>query len=225
MARRRGPRSNASARHIGTTAGRSAPDGRDPPEPKGKRPRSIRRKLARDKQRETYFRRNTNHVLAQRYVATAKGTGRGIALEQLQGGLRDRITARGADQRHRLSGWAFFQLRQFLDYKARWAGVPVVYVDPHHTSRTCPECGHCEKANRKSQSVFEYRSCEHRAHAALVGTRNIRARALVMRSEGVGKPTPAARQTPASTGTSPRLEVGAIMALRRRRCAAAGGST
>ncbi len=28
-------------------------------------------------------------------------------------------------------------------------GVPVVYIDPRKTSRTCSACGHCEKANRK----------------------------------------------------------------------------
>ena len=99
---------------------------------------------------------------------------------------------RGGEQCNRLSGWAFFQLRTFVEYKAKLAGVPVVAVDPRNTSRTCPECGHCEKANRKSQSEFECRVCGHRSHADLVGARNVgsRARASVTAPEHAG-PVPA----------------------------------
>ncbi|MCK7582520.1 MAG: transposase [Chromatiales bacterium] len=44
-----------------------------------------------------------------------------------------------------MSGWAFYQLRQFITYKAKLAGVYVVIVDPRHASRTCPVCGSVEK--------------------------------------------------------------------------------
>src|SRR5262249_42321694 len=93
-----------------------------------------------------------------------KGTARGIALEDLKG-IRERITARGSDARNRLSGWSFGRLYAFLAYKAERAGVPVVTVDPRNTSRTCAECGHCEKSNRQSQSEFVCEACGHRAHA------------------------------------------------------------
>ena len=53
-------------------------------------------------------------------------------------------------------------------------GVPVVFVDPADTSRTCPECGHCAKANRKSRDEFECRSCGHRDGADHVGALNVR---------------------------------------------------
>ena len=99
---------------------------------------------------------------AKTIVATAKGTGRGIAVEDL-GGIRDRLPAWGRDARNRLSGWSFAQLVAFLSYKARLAGVPVVTVDPRNTSRTVRACGHCEKANRKSQERFLCVSCGHRA--------------------------------------------------------------
>lgn len=48
--------------------------------------------------------------------------------------------------------WAFAQLGDFITYKARRAGVPVVYVDPAYTSRTCSRCGHVDKANRVSDA-------------------------------------------------------------------------
>ena len=82
-------------------------------------------------------------------------------------------------QRSKMGGWAFSQLRQFLTYKAKLHGLPVVVVDPRNTSRTCEECGHCEKANRKRQSEFRCRSCGHTAHADIQAARNIAAKALV----------------------------------------------
>ena len=36
-----------------------------------------------------------------------------------------------------MAGWAFFQLRTFLTYKAKLAGVALALVDPSDTSRTC----------------------------------------------------------------------------------------
>ncbi|MGB2608264.1 MAG: transposase [Isosphaeraceae bacterium] len=157
----------------------------------GTRPKNIRRAMKRTKSKEARFRKYENHCIAKKIVETAKGTDRGIGLENLEG-IRDRVSARGGEQCNRLSGWAFFQLRTFVEYKAKLAGVPVVAVDPRNTSRTCPECGHCEKANRKSQSEFECRVCGHRSHADLVGARNVgsRARASVTAPEHAG-PVPA----------------------------------
>jgi Putative transposase DNA-binding domain len=78
------------------------------------------------------------------------------------------------EQRARLTGWAFDQLRRFIEYKARLAGVPVLYVDPADTSRTYAECGHCEKANRRSRDRFECRHCGHSDRADANAARNIR---------------------------------------------------
>ena len=100
--------------------------------------------------KEARFRRHENHCISKTIVQSAKDTGRGIALEDLKG-IRNRITARGGDARNRLSGWSFHQLYGFLSYKAEDAGIPIVQVDPRNTSRTCSECGHCEKANRRAR--------------------------------------------------------------------------
>lgn len=139
-----------------------------------KRSKRTLKKLAG---KESRFRSNTNHTIAKRLVAKAKGTGRSIAMEDLQG-IRDRATVRKS-QRARHSGWSFFQLRAFVTYKATLAGVQLVLVDPRNTSRTCPECGHCDKANRRSQSEFACKSCGFADHADVVGARNIARRAAV----------------------------------------------
>lgn len=145
---------------------------------RGKRPKNIRRKLQRQSGREVRFRRDVNHVISKALVATAKGTGRGIALEDLSG-IRDRIRLRKR-QRARVHGWSFFQLRQFVEYKAILAGVEVVLIDPRDTSRTCNSCGTVDKANRASQAEFRCRHCGHEAHADTNAARNVRAKALVM---------------------------------------------
>ncbi|MER6570037.1 zinc ribbon domain-containing protein [Streptomyces sp. NPDC001093] len=94
-------------------------------------------------------------------------------------------------QRATHSSWAFAQLGQFIAYKARRAGVPVVYVDPVYTPRTCAECGHMDKANRVSQARFACRSCGFVDHADRNGSRNIRARARELWRCGAQSTAPA----------------------------------
>lgn len=145
----------------------------------GKRPRSIRRLLKRKSGPEARFRQHTNHCISKALVTSATGTQRGIALEDLQG-IRKRVEKQfRREQRPKISGWSFFQLRQFITYKAQLAGVPVAVVDPRNTSRTCAECGHCAKANRKSQAEFECVNCHHSNNADINAAINIRGRAVV----------------------------------------------
>jgi putative transposase len=138
--------------------------------------KGAKKKLRRLAGKEARFRRHENHRISKAIVENAKGTDRGIGLEDLKH-IRERITARGSDARNRLSGWSFGQLYAFVAYKAERAGVPVVTVDPRNTSRTCAACGHCEKSNRKSQSEFVCKACGHGAHADLNAARNIASRA------------------------------------------------
>jgi putative transposase len=140
--------------------------------------KSAKRLLRKRSGREKRFARDVNHCLSKAIVSTAKGTRRGIALEDLKH-IRERA-GKTVRTRHRrvLHTWAFFQLRAFIAYKAALSGVPVVYVNPAYTSQTCSRCGHCEKANRTTQSKFLCRNplCGFSAHADLNAAVNIRAR-------------------------------------------------
>lgn len=149
---------------------------------RGRRPKNIRRALRRLGQREARFRKDTNHVIAKRLVRCATDTHRGLALEDLQG-VRERTRFRRAE-RARMAGWSFHQLRSFVTYKAERAGIPVVLVDPAHTSQQCAECGYVDPKNRRSQAEFSCLRCGHVAHADVNAARNIRARALVMAPQG-----------------------------------------
>jgi putative transposase len=140
--------------------------------------KSAKRLLKKRSGRETRFIRDTNHCVSKRLVVQAKGTARGIAVEDLNG-IRERVTVRKR-QRRVLHSWAFAQLRSFLAYKAALAGVRLVAVDPRNTSRTCSVCGHCDKASRKTQSQFICTSCGVVAHADVNAAINIGRRAAVI---------------------------------------------
>lgn len=136
--------------------------------------RSAKRHLKRISRKESNYRRTTNHQIARRIVDTAKERNLSIAIEDLSG-IRGRTRFRKS-QRARMTGWAFWQLRTFIEYKAALVGVVVRIIDPRNTSRTCNRCGHCEKANRKSQAKFECRSCGHKANADENAALNIKAK-------------------------------------------------
>ena len=150
--------------------------------------KAATRKLCQIAGTQARFQKDINHRISKTLVSTAQRTGRGIALEDLQG-IRDRVRARRR-QRARLANWSFHQLGQFVGYKAHLAGVPVVYVDPRHTSQTCPACLHVAQANRISQAEFSCVSCGYAAVADHVAALNIRsrARALVNAPNGSGPP-------------------------------------
>jgi len=131
----------------------------------------AKRKAKRISGREARFQTDTNHCISKALVAMAVTARKALALEDLTG-IRSRMTVRRA-QRYEQHSWAFYQLRTFIAYKADNVGVRVTLVDPRNTSRTCPECGHCEKANRRSQSEFLCQMCGYAANADVVGARNI----------------------------------------------------
>ena len=71
-------------------------------------------------------------------------------------------------------GWGEF--RRQLAYKVAWNGGLLLAVPPHHTSQTCPACGHVSKDNRQTQSTFLCVDCGYENNADVVGAINILAR-------------------------------------------------
>ncbi len=139
--------------------------------------KSAKRKLKQLGGKERRFATAINHQIAKQLVLLAERTKRQIALEDLTH-IRTRVRAR-KPQRATLHSWAFGQLQQFVTYKAQLHGIPVHFVDPRNTSRTCPTCGHCAKENRKTQAQFLCTSCGYAAHADVIAAVNIGRRAAV----------------------------------------------
>ena len=141
--------------------------------------KSAKRHLKQLSGKEARFRKNTNHVISKRIVQKAKATGQGIAIEELRHIRKRTDSTVRRSQRNRQTSWAFGQLRQFLSYKAALAGIPLHTVDPRNTSRRCCACGHCAKANRKSQAAFCCVACGYTDNADRNAAINI-SRASVM---------------------------------------------
>ena len=97
-------------------------------------------------------------------------------LEDLTG-IRDNCKQR-KKQRLDFHRWSFYQLEQFLTYKAAAKRIAVVHVDARYTSQKCSCCGHIERGNRVSQSGFKCKQCGFQLNADLNGSRNIRSNHL-----------------------------------------------
>ena len=127
--------------------------------------KSAKRHLKKLSGKEARFRKNTNHVISKRIVQKAKANKQAIAIEELRH-IRTRTEARlDTLSVQGIAPGRSDNSRQFLSYKAALAGVPLHTVDPRNTSRTCSECGHCAKENRKSQAVFCCQACGYTDNA------------------------------------------------------------
>jgi len=131
--------------------------------------RSARRRIRALQQRlsgrERRFQTWLNHTISHQIVQAAKTNQCSIALENLSGirgrtiGLRP---AKGVQQprnkteRRRGNSWAFFQLRQFLTYKALGASVPLMGLNPAWTSQTC-HC--CHRVGNRQGKKFSCGGC------------------------------------------------------------------
>ena len=133
--------------------------------------RAAKRRIKTTGQKESRFRKDVNHVISKLLVTKAKALGYSLALEELTN-INKRVTVRRVNRSERMS-WAFAQLRSYIQYKAELYGVPLAVVPARYTSQTCSECGHCEKANRKSQAEFFCMSCGHTENADFNASKNI----------------------------------------------------
>ena len=83
-----------------------------------------------------------------------------------------RNTAKSLNRADRnIHSWTFYQLQQFIKYKAELAGIKVEYINPKYTSQSCSKCNKIKKSNRKANLY----SCEcgNHIHSDLNASRNI----------------------------------------------------
>jgi len=128
--------------------------------------------IGRMKDKESRWMRDQDHKISRAIVkwCIARGVGT-IRMEQLEG-IRFRRKRDRRDRGRSLHSWSFYRLQRFIAYKARLAGIQVEWVVPANTSRTCPECGVIDKANRQGIR-FCCKSCGYIAHADAVGALNV----------------------------------------------------
>jgi transposase len=75
-----------------------------------------------------------------------------------------------------LTGWAIGRIDHRCKMLTEENGVSFRRVPAWNNSRTCPDCGCSEEANRVSQGVFVCRKCGHIWQADVVGATNTLAR-------------------------------------------------
>lgn len=105
--------------------------------------KAAKRRLKRLSGKEARRMAQVNHTISKRLVSLAKEKNMAIAMENLNG-IRSKCGVKGkARKTHRknMAGWAYYQLEQFVIYKAQLAGVATIFVTPYHTSQQCSKCG------------------------------------------------------------------------------------
>ncbi len=118
--------------------------------------------------KEQRIMKDIDHKISHNIVATAVAHGvKTIKLEQLSNIRSTTRTSR--KNNHSLHTWSFYRLAQYIEYKAKLAGIAVEYVNPVYTSQTCPVCGHVHHANDRSYTC----KCGFHIHRDLLGAMNI----------------------------------------------------
>ncbi|MCW3095233.1 MAG: Transposase [Chthonomonadaceae bacterium] len=136
--------------------------------------KSSRKRVRKLRDKESRIVRDYNHLISRRVIAQAQRTNSTIVLEDLEGirkplrgtpnaslpreGFREGVKVRKSQRRERFS-WAYAQLIGFIVYKAKLAGIPVLFVPPAYTSKTCSQCHYMHDSNRVTQAWFECKEC------------------------------------------------------------------
>lgn len=124
--------------------------------------------IKRINDKEQRIMRDIDHKLSHDIIKTAVAHNvKVIKLEQLQNIRSTTRTSR--KNNHSLHSWSFYRLAQFIEYKAKLAGIVVEYVNPAYTSQTCPKCGHVHHANDRNYTC----KCGFHTHRDLLGAMNI----------------------------------------------------
>lgn len=122
------------------------------------------RSMDRFTKTEKNFATTYNHMVSKRVVDFAiKNKAKYINLENLKGFDKDKTILRN---------WSYFQLQQFITYKADKYGIIVRKINPYHTSQICSCCGHWEEDQRNGRK-FKCKLCGFEENADFNAARNI----------------------------------------------------
>jgi len=153
---------------------------------------SARRRLKAIGSRENRWINDVNHCISKALVdSNPKNTV--FVLEDLTGIRHATEKVRIKDSIRKFSGenflfvsvsWAFYDLRQKLEYKSKMYNDKVIVAAPKYTSQTCPKCGHTEKSNRnKKQHIFICKTCGYTSNDDRIGAMNLHRKGIEYLSE------------------------------------------
>ncbi len=96
------------------------------------------------------------HKTSRAIVNKAKELGAVIVIGDLTG-IRDRVKQKGKRLNRIVSNMNFYKLSQYIEYKAHWEGIPVVYAGEHGTSKYCHICN--TEGKRPHRGLFICPNC------------------------------------------------------------------
>ena len=137
--------------------------------------RSAKRRLKAISGRENRWMSDVNHQLSKTLVAKY-GADTLFVIEDLTGVSFDEnnLSNNNAEGRSDLRSWTFYQLEQFLTYKAEAVGSGVLKVSPEYTSQRCPKCGRIHKDNRDHEMhLYTCDSCGYVSNDDRLAAMNI----------------------------------------------------
>ena len=79
------------------------------------------------------------HVLSKHIVSLATTFQARIVMEDLRN-IKSKILKKNRRLNRRLALADFRKLQVMIEYKAKWIGIPVSYINPRNTSKLCPIC-------------------------------------------------------------------------------------
>lgn len=116
------------------------------------------------------------HKISREIVNLAKEHNAVIVMGKLSG-IRKSAKNKGKRMRRLVNSWAYYRLQKYIEYKAVWEGIRVIYIDEKGTSTTCYRCG--AKGSRLTQARFRCGNCGlDYFNADLNGARNILKRSM-----------------------------------------------
>jgi putative transposase len=118
--------------------------------------KGLYRVVKRIKNKEQRIIKDLNHKISRFIVNKAVKEKAEIRLEDLKG-IRQTTKSRRSFK-YALNSWSYYQLGQFIRYKASLAGIPVSFIEPAYTSKCCSICGQKGERNGKS---FKCPQCGH----------------------------------------------------------------
>lgn len=134
--------------------------------------KSAKRRLKKLSGRENRWMSDVNHCLSKTLVQHY-GASTLFVLEDLAGVSFKRTDLPKA-LRNQNKSWAFYQLEQFLTYKAHLHNSEVVEVSAKYTSQRCPKCGVIKKDNRNHEKhEYHCNNCGYRSNDDRIGAMNI----------------------------------------------------
>lgn len=121
--------------------------------------------MDRLKKSESNFTTSYAHKVSRKIVDFAiKNNAKYINLENLSGIDTSNSKLLGV--------WKYYELQQFVEYKAKQHGIIVRKINPYHTSQTCSACGHWEDGQRDGRN-FCCKACGVKLNADYNAARNI----------------------------------------------------